>query len=324
MRPEGDVEGIEFQTGSEANVESAERAPGGWASASRGGEAGRWTRNEPSEDASTTKGRWRRVALSLRDWEVLTWAHEQKFLMFDQVAHWFPEGAANPRSPRKPSPTAGTLRRRARPGNWYVLERLRKLVRFDVLRRVPVYTEAAAALLPGRLGFDLLIGSGRSHGLARLDDIDWKNFVHDRAATDLRWDVEKRLGGVRWQSERVLRRLLQTRHVPDALVDLAGQGTVAIELELTRKSLARYVGIFERYVNWATPRLDRVLYVVPEKADLAHVFKVVLPAVLASTALWGARSPDLSRFRFTTRAALPERRVWWTASTPNAPTAGEL
>ena len=134
----------------------------------------------------------------------------------------------------------------------------------------------------------------------------------------------KRLGGTRWQSERVLRRVLNTRHVPDALVDLAGQGTVAIELELTCKSLARYVGIFERYVNWTTPRLDRVLYVVREKADLAHVFRTVLPAVLASAELWGARSPDLSRFRFTTRSALPERKVWWTASTPNAPTAGEL
>ncbi len=244
--------------------------------------------------------------------------------MFDQVAQWFPQGAANLHSPRKASPTAGTLRRRARPGNWYVLERLRKLVRFDVLRRVPVYTEAAGALLPGRLGFDLLVGAGCSNGLSRLEEIDWKNFVHDRAVTDLRWIVEKRLGGAGWQSERVLRRVLQTRHVPDAVVDLARQGTVAIELELTRKSLARYVGIFGRYVSWATPRLDRVLYVVGEKAELAHLFKVVLPAVLASPELWSARSPDLSRFRFTTRAALPERRVWWTVTTPNAPTAGEL
>lgn len=304
MRPEGEVEVSGFLEGSGAGAEVAEGAPGG--------------------EASGTKVRWRRVALSARDWEILAWANEQKFLMFDQVAQWFPQGAANPHSPRKVSPTPGTLRRRARPGNWYVLERLRKLVRFDVLRRVPVYTEAAGALLPGRLGFDLLVGSGRSHGLSRLEEIDWKNFVHDRAATDLRWIVEKRLGGARWQSDRVLRRVLQTRHVPDALVDMAGQGTVAIELELTRKSLARYVGIFERYVNWTTPRLDRVLYVLGEKAELAHLFKVVLPAVLASTEMWGARSPDLSRFRFTTRAALPDRRVWWTASTPNAPTAGEL
>jgi hypothetical protein len=293
---------------------------GGW----NGDGAGRSGREEAQEGARAPRGPWRRVALSARDWEILAWANEQKFLMFDQVAQWFPQGAASLHRPRKASPTAGTLRRRARPGNWYVLERLRKLVRFEVLRRVPVYTEAAGALLPGPLGFDLLVGSGRSQGLSRLDDIDWKNFVHDRAVTDLRWVMEKRLGGARWQSERVLRRVLQTRHVPDALVDVVGHGTVAIELELTRKSLARYVGIFERYVNWTTPRLDRVLYVVGEKADLAHLFKVVLPAVLASTGLWGARSPDLSRFRFTTPAALAERRVWWTVSTPNAPTAGEL
>ena len=300
---------------------------GGWEarrSSEEDAKPGLSTRDEARQGAPRSRGPWRRVALSARDWEVLTWAHEQKFLMFDQVAQWFPQGAANPHSPPKETPTPGTLRRRARPGNWYVLERLRKLVRFDVLRRVPVYTEAAGALLPGRLGFDLLVGSARSHGLSRLEEIDWKNFVHDRAVTDLRWILEKRLGGARWQSERVLRRVLNTRHVPDALVDLDSQGTVAIELELTCKSLARYVGIFERYVNWTTPRLDRVLYVVREKADLAHLFKAVLPAVLASTALWGARSPDLSRFSFTTRSALPERKVWWTASTPNAPTAGEL
>ena len=279
---------------------------------------------EARECAGTSRGPWRRVALSARDWEVLSWANEQKFLMFDQVARWFPENGANPHSPRKESPTAGTLRRRARPGNWYVLERLRKLVRFDVLRRVPVYTETAGALLPGRLGFDLLIGSGRNHGLARIEEIDWKNFVHDRAVTDLRWLVEKGLGGSRWQSDRVLRRVLETRHVPDALVDLAGHGTVALELELTRKSLARYLGIFERYLRWTAPRLDRVVYVLGEKAELAHLFNAVLPAVLAKTELWGARPPDLSRFRFTTRAALPDRKVWWTASTPTSPTAGEL
>ena len=117
--------------------------------------------------ASRSRGPWRRVTLSARDWEVLAWAHEQKFLMFDQVARWFPAGAENPHAPRKEAPTPGTLRRRARPGNWYVLERLRKLVRFDVLTRVPVYTEAAGALLPGKRGFELLIGSGRSSGLAR-------------------------------------------------------------------------------------------------------------------------------------------------------------
>jgi hypothetical protein len=320
MRSEREVEMSKVEDGigdeAGADVLGAERGGGYGTSAAR----------PPGETAPATrasKGKWRRVALSPRDWEVLTWAHEQKFLTFDQVARWFPEGAANPHSPPKETPTAGTLQRRARPGNWYVLQRLRKLVRFDVLRRVPVYTEAAGALLPGQVGFELLVGSGRGQGLSRLGEIDWKNFVHDREVTDLRWLVERRLGGSRWQSDRVLRRLLERRHVPDALVDLGG-ATVAIEVELTRKSLPRYVGIFERYVKWATPRLDRILYVVREKAELAHLFGTVLPAVLANADVWDGRPPDLSRFRFTTRAALPDRRVWWTVSTPSSPTAGDL
>src|SRR6266542_546318 len=147
-------------------LEMDETAPSsGWEARKSSGEnaePGLSTRDEAREGPARSRGPWRRVALSDRDWEVLSWAHEQKFLMFDQVAQWFPQGAANPHSPPKETPTPGTLRRRARPGNWYVLERLRKLVRFDVLRRVPVYTEAAGALLPGRLGFDLLVGSARS------------------------------------------------------------------------------------------------------------------------------------------------------------------
>ena len=277
---------------------------------------------EAQRGTRASRGPWRGVTLSDRDWEPLSWANEQKFLTFDQVARWFPERAANPRVPRKETPTAGTRQWRARPGNWYLRERLRKLVRFGVLRRVPVYPEAASALLPGQLGFELLHGTGRSHDLPRLEDIDWKNY--DRAVTDLRWTMEKRLGGTRWQSERVLRRMLEIRHMPDAIVELAGQGTVAIELELTRKSLARYLGILERYVHWKTPRVDRVLYVLREKSELAHVFKVVLPAVLARAELWSVTTPDLSRLRFTARMALPERKVWWTVSTPHAPTAGEL
>jgi hypothetical protein len=320
MSPEGEVEVSSVRDGNGdgagAGVVGAERG-------ARGTSARRPPVDQAAPATPASKGKWRRVALSPRDWEVLTWAHEQKFLTFDQVARWFPEGAANPHRPPKKTPTVGTLQRRARPGNWYVLERLRKLVRFDVLCRVPVYTEGAGALLPGQVGFELLVGAGRSQGLSRLGEIDWKNFVHDRAVTDLRWLVERQFGGSRWQSDRVLRRLLERRHVPDALVDL-GNATVAIEVELTRKSLPRYVGIFERYVKWATPRLDRVLYVVREKAELAHLFGTVLPAVLAKADVWDGRPPDLSRFRFTTRAALPDRRVWWTVSTPSSPTAGDL
>jgi hypothetical protein len=266
--------------------------------------------------------RWRRVALSERDWEILTWAHEQKFLAFEQVARWFPEGAPNPYVRPKDEPTTGTLRRRARPGSWYVAERLRKLVRFEVLRRVPVFTEAAAALLPGRVGIELLEGTGRGHGLPRLDGIDWKNFVHDRAATDVRWVVEKQLGG-RWRSERVLRRDLDCRHVPDALVEFGGR-SIAVEVELTRKSTARYLRILQRYAAAPPFAADLVLYIVPGKKDLAHLFSVVLPAALAARDLWGGVTPDLSRFRFTTLSALPERKVWWTASNPSTPTGGTL
>jgi hypothetical protein len=264
----------------------------------------------------------KRIVLSARDWEVLQEANEMKFLLYEQFARHYPEGPPNPHNPARERPTAGTRRRRERPGSWYARERLRKLVAYDVLNRVPIFTEPAGALLPGRTGMELLQGTGRCHGLSRLDAIDWKNFDHDRAATDIRWLFEKRFGGA-WQSERVLRREMGSRQIPDALVTLEQQ-SIALEVELTRKSTARYLGIFQRYLEWKAPRIDIVLYVVPAKGDLAHLFGVVLPAVLARSELWGARQPDLSLFRFTTRDALLERRVWWSTRTPANPTGGSI
>jgi hypothetical protein len=274
-------------------------------------------------DAKPKAGQWRRVALSPRDWELLSWASEQKFLSYEQVARFFPDGMANPRRPPTKTPTPDTVRRRRRPGNWYLQERLRKLVHFDVLRRVPVYTEAAAVLVPGQVGHDLLEGTGRSHGLPRSGGIDWKNYLHDKAATDIRWLLEKSFGASKWRSERVLRAELNTRLVPDALVEIGGRN-VAVEAELTRKSLARYLAIFHRYLHWQEPSLSMVLYVVPNSLDLNHFFTVVLPAVVAKKELWGIRKPDLSLFRFTSVAKLAERRVWWTTSNPTAPTEGSL
>ena len=80
----------------------------GWEARKSSGEhaePGLSTRDEARGSAPMSRGPWRRVALSARDWEVLAWAHEQKFLMFDQVAQWFPQGAANPHSPPKETPT---------------------------------------------------------------------------------------------------------------------------------------------------------------------------------------------------------------------------
>jgi hypothetical protein len=164
---------------------------------------------------------------------------------------------------------------------------------------------------------------GRCRGLRCSNAIDWKNYLHDRTVTDVRWMLEKRLGAARWKSERVLGVEMGARLVPDAMVELNSR-VLAIEVELTRKSVARYLAIFQRYLEWQGPKLEGVLYVVPDALQLAHFFGVVLPAVVAKKELWGIRRPDLSLFRFTSLPKLLERRVWWTTSTPASPSAGEL
>jgi hypothetical protein len=257
-----------------------------------------------------------------RDLEIVRWSLEQNFLLLDQVAKWFPDGPSNPGVPRRETATPGTLRRREREGNWSLERRVRKLVRHDFLRRSRVFTERAAALVTGAEGHRLLEGLGLTRGLARVDGIDWKNFLHDRVVTDVRWTLEK-IHAAQWTAERVLRRELNGKHVPDALVQLAGR-SIAIEVELTRKNKSRYRSIFGEYLSWERPHLDLVLYVVPSKDALETIFGSVLPALLADESLWSGRRPDLSRFRFTTLAALGDLRTWWTTNDPAAPTIGGL
>jgi hypothetical protein len=262
------------------------------------------------------------VQLGERDAEIVRWASEQKFLMPEQVARWFPEGPSNPDNRSVEHPTKGTLRRRSQAGSWYMRERLRKLVRFGVLQRVPVFTEASSALVAGAEGMAMLRGLGCSHGLAHLPSIDWKNYAHDRAATDVRWVFEKEFGA-QWTAERVLRARLGARYVPDAIAELDSR-PIAVEVELTPKSTSRYLEILRRYLAWSSPRVDLVLYVLASREGLEHMFQKVLPAALASTHVWRAGPRDLSRFRFTTLSALPGRRVWWTATSPSTPEVGTL
>jgi hypothetical protein len=195
-----------------------------------------------------------------------------------------------------------------------------------------VFTQPAAALLPGRVGYDLLQGSGRSHGLALIEAIDWKNYDHDRTVTDIRWELARPAterersccrSASEWKSERVLRRELASGHLPDALTCIGGR-RLALEVERTRKSTPRYLAILERYLKWRGPQLNSVLYVLPDKADLLHFFAVVLPAAVRKPELWSGRPPNLGLFLFTTRNALETGKTWSTAASPSEPREGNL
>jgi hypothetical protein len=276
---------------------------------------------EGGEREGRSAGR-RGVVLSGANWELLVWAHLMKFLVLEQVARWFPVGPPNPHRPRKEAPTAGALRRRERPGSHYLRERLRKLVSSGVLRRVPLYTEPSGAILPGQLGHELLVGTGRSQGLSLLKAIDWKSFEHDRAVTDLRWLFEKERGAT-WKSEREIRREVTGRHIPDAIVTMEGR-SIAVEVELTRKSLPRYLQIFEDYSQGSGVPLDHVLYVVPSAGDLEHMFGSVLPAARQRGVLERQGAPSMGRFLFTTPSAIRERKVWWSAQGASQEMEGRL
>lgn len=85
--------------------------------------------------------------------------------------------------------------------------------------------------------------------------LDLRTFVHDRELLAVRMEYERTMPGVSWVSDRRLKQgfasgiRLAGVHVPDALIDLPGVGTAALELEIAMKSRDRYRDKVARYVR---------------------------------------------------------------------------
>lgn len=95
---------------------------------------------------------------------------------------------------------------------------------------------------------------------------------------------------------------LPQRHYPDLLLQLESSRTVAVELELTRKSARRLAGIMRGYA--CDPRIDAVLYIVPDVrggqmvraaarragiADLVHIQLLADEGSIQGTRSWSAQ-----------------------------------
>lgn len=85
--------------------------------------------------------------------------------------------------------------------------------------------------------------------------LDLRTFVHDRELLAVRMEYERATSGVSWVSDRRLKQGFASDiglagvHVPDALIELPGVGTTALELEIARKSRDRYRDKVARYVR---------------------------------------------------------------------------
>ncbi len=85
--------------------------------------------------------------------------------------------------------------------------------------------------------------------------LDLRTFVHDRELLFVRMEYERTMPGLSWVSDRRLKQGFASDiglagvHVPDALIELPGVGTTALELEIAMKSRDRYRDKVARYVR---------------------------------------------------------------------------
>ncbi len=190
----------------------------------------------PKEDEESRKRDVRSgMRLTERDIAVLEWIGQQYVVCLDQLQHLLGQRADR----QTKDPGVLTLRRtRATVERW----REAGLVHYQ-------------KILNSHLSFVWLSTRGIAHtGLGyRSFTPTAATLLHHYSVNQARLFVASRRPEASWRSERHLRSLYQGRrqrarkvpHIPDGELCFAGGGTVAIEVELTAKSLGRLVEIVD-------------------------------------------------------------------------------
>ncbi len=176
----------------------------------------------------------KRVILQDRDYEVMKYILEQKFLLRDQITKWFYKTQS--------------------------YKRLWELMLSGYLKKEDVVLDPKDHFLITGLGLRALAERG-VNGIRPASSIDIRFYFHDRTVTDLRLLFES-IGLARdWKSEKVLRSELSALKVPDGVFLSPAGKKIAFELEVAPKENKRYKKILAGYQN-----VDRVFYVVRGEA----------------------------------------------------------
>jgi len=164
------------------------------------------------------------VKLQVRDYEILTWLVQMKFMLLDQITSVFFKGCNSHRAPYR---------------------RMLKLMKAGLIETKRVYTESRDLYLPTKKAAKLLMRRGGSYALGLSKDKDFANYEHDKTLIDLRI-LFRDLGIKTWIPERILRSARPAGSCPDALL-VTSNYLYAVEYERTEKKLTRYKEIVERY-----------------------------------------------------------------------------
>ncbi len=177
----------------------------------------------------------KKVILQDRDYEMLRYVLEQKFLLRDQITKWFYKAQS--------------------------YKRLWELMLSGYLKKEPVVLSSKDHFLI--TGFGLRALTERSiNGIRPASSIDIRFYFHDRAVTDIRLLFEDIGLAKDWKSERVLKvEIGSLKKIPDGIFLSPAGKRIAFELELVPKENSRYKKILAGYQN-----VDRVFYVVRGEA----------------------------------------------------------
>ena len=183
------------------------------------------------------KNKTKKVILQDRDYEVMKYILEQKFLSREQITNWFYKSQGISKV------------------------RLWKLMFSGYLKKEPTALSSKDHFLITGLGLRALAERG-VNGIRPASSIDIRFYSHDRTVTDMRLLFEN-IGLARdWKSERVLKAEIGSlKKVPDGMFLSPAGKRIAFELELAPKENSRYKKILAGYQD-----VDRVFYVVRGEA----------------------------------------------------------
>lgn len=190
------------------------------------------------------KSKTKKIILQDRDYKVLRYILEQKFLSREQITKWFYK-------------TNDVLR-----------NRLWELTLSGYLKKEPVVLNSKDHFLLTGLGMRALVERG-VNGIRPVSSIDIRCYFHDRTVTDIRILFEGIGLAKDWKSERVLKAENGSflpvgqagKKIPDGIFLSPAGKRIAFELELVPKENSRYKKILAGYQN-----VDRVFYVVRGEA----------------------------------------------------------
>ena len=176
------------------------------------------------------------IILQDRDYGLLRYILEQKFMSREQIEKWFYK-------------TNDVLR-----------NRLWELTFSGYLKKEPIALSSKDHFLITGLGVRALAERG-VNGIRPASSIDIRFYYHDRTVTDMRLLFENIGLASDWKGEKVLRSELEALKVPDGVFLSPAGKKIAFELELVPKENSRYKKILAGYQD-----VDRVFYVVRGEA----------------------------------------------------------